>query len=60
MLDESVKKEIIREIDRTKFGKITVELNENSNYVDIKTERVKRVIKKKQVYDKQNVNHFND
>lgn len=59
MLDKEVEQEILKEVRKVKFGKVTINLVENSNHVDIKTEKTKRIYKKKSSldYDKMNILH---
>ena len=57
MLDNEIKKEILKELDYIKFGNVKIELNETAEHVDIITERRKRIFKKKKEYDKQNIKH---
>jgi len=45
-MDQNIKNEIMSLIENTKFGKITIELNEANDHIDVKVEKTERVFKK--------------
>ena len=47
MLDKKVEEEILKEIRKLSFGEITIRINKKKSYVDIITEKSKRVITEK-------------
>jgi len=61
MIDKNTEEEILKEIRKVSFGEITIKINRKKSYVDIKTEKNKRIITERPFikfeHDKLNINH---